>query len=72
MNDRSMLGFGLVGAVIAALCCLAPILLVATGVLGVGLLTTAVYGLLPVLIVVVAIAGYLLWRHRPPTDTREH
>ncbi len=72
MNDRSQLGFGLVGAVIAVLCCLAPILLVATGVLGVGALTTAVYGLLPVLIVVIAGAGYLLWRHRPRADTRKH
>lgn len=72
MPDRSMLGFGLVGALIAALCCLAPILLVAAGVIGVGALTTAVYGLVPILIIIAAAAGYLLWRHRSRIDTRKH
>lgn len=45
MHDRSHLHAGLVGAVVAAVCCLVPILLVATGVIGVGALTTAIYGL---------------------------
>ncbi|MBA8907589.1 hypothetical protein [Aminobacter ciceronei] len=66
-----MLGFGLAGALIVALCCLAPILLVAAGVIGVGALTTAVYGLVPMFIIIAA-AGYLLWRHRPRVDTRKH
>lgn len=68
MHDRSMSGFGLVGILIAVLCCLAPVLLVATGVIGVGALTAAVYGLLPFLIIIFAVAGYLLWRHRPRAD----
>ena len=63
MPDRSMLGVGVVGVLIAALCCLVPILLVAAGLIGVGALTTAVYGLVPILILIIAAAGYLLWRH---------
>ncbi|MCZ4348051.1 hypothetical protein [Devosia neptuniae] len=69
MPRRSMLVVGLVGA---ALCCLVPILLVAAGVIGVGAVTTAVYGLMPILIIIVAAAGYLLWRHRSHIDTRKH
>lgn len=70
MPRRSMLVVGLVGA---ALCCLVPILLVAAGVIGVGAVTTAVYGLMPILIIIiVAAGGYLLWRHRSHIDTRKH
>lgn len=74
MHDRFMLGFGLAGALVAALCCLAPILLVAADVIGVGALTTAVYGLVPmfIVIIIIAAAGYLLWRHRQRVDTRKH
>jgi len=69
--DRSMLGVGVVGVLIAALCCVAPSLPVAAGVIGVGAVKTAVYGLAPILIIVAA-AGYLLWRHRSHIDTRKH
>lgn len=72
MQRRSHVRAGLIGAVVAAVCCLAPILLVATGVIGAGALTTAIYGLFPVLIAAVVIAGYLLWRHRPRAETRKH
>ena len=71
MLDRSVSGVGLVGILIAVLCCLAPVLLVATGMIGVGALTAVVYGLSPFLIIMVAVAGYLLWRHRPRAD-RKH
>lgn len=73
MHGGSHVHAGLVAAVVAVVCCLAPILLVATGVIGAGALTAAIYyGLFPVLIIAVGIAGYLLWRHRPRGDTRKH
>ncbi len=64
MRDLSFLHAGLIGTVVAMACCLAPILLGATSVIGVGAFTAAIYGLSPVLIIAVAVAGYLLWRHR--------
>jgi mercuric ion transport protein len=70
VHDRSHLSAGLVGAVVAAVCCLAPVLLVATGVIGAGAVTAAIYGLFPVLIIAVLVAGFLLWRNRSRTDTR--
>jgi mercuric ion transport protein len=61
----------MVGVVVAAACCIAPILLVATGVIGAGALAAAIYGLFPVLIIAVVVAGFLLWRHRSRTNTRK-
>lgn len=72
MRDRPLLHAGLAGTVVAAVCCLAPILLVATGVIGVGALTAAIYGLFPIIIISVVIAGYFLWRQWPRADTEKH
>lgn len=47
MRDLSFLHAGLIGTVVAMACCLAPILLGATSVIGVGALTAAIYGLSP-------------------------
>ncbi|MBN9068365.1 MAG: hypothetical protein J0H60_18435 [Rhizobiales bacterium] len=72
MRDRSLLHAGLVGTVVAAVCCLAPILLVAAGVIGVGAITAAIYRLFPVLIIAAVADGFLLRRHRPRADTGKH
>ena len=34
MNDRTLLGAGLIGTLLAALCCFTPVLVILAGVLG--------------------------------------
>lgn len=73
MNDRSHLGFGLVGMLIVVLCCLAPVLLIGTGIVGVSVLVGAtIYVLLPILVIFAAVVGFLLWRRRPRSSSRDH
>lgn len=55
MSDRSLLGLGVGGAIIATLCCLMPVLVVLLGVDVV---------LIPALIFFVALTIYALWRRR--------
>jgi mercuric ion transport protein len=70
MNDRSLLRFGVLGTVIAAICCFTPVLVILFGVVG---LSAAVgyldYVLFPALAIFLAITGYALWRRsRRGTD----
>ncbi len=64
MNDRTLLRTGIIGTVIAALCCFTPILVVLFGVVG---LSAAVgyldYVLFPALAVFLSITGYSLRHH---------
>ena len=64
MNDR-LLKIGIIGTVIAALCCFTPILVVLLSAIGL----SAVIGvldfiLLPALAIFIAITGYALWKRR--------
>jgi len=65
MNDERALRVGLVGAVIAAICCLTPVLVVLLGAVG---LSAAVgwldFVLLPALVVFIGMVGYALVRKR--------
>ena len=65
MDDRKLLGAGLVGAVVAALCCFTPLLVLLLGAVG---LSAAVgwldYVLLPALVIFVGITLYALARRR--------
>ncbi len=65
MNDRKLLGVGLVGALVAALCCFTPVLVVLLTAVGlsavVGWLDTV---LLPALAIFVALTVYALFRQR--------
>ena len=70
MNDRTLLRTGLIGTVIAAICCFTPVLVILFGVVG---LSAAVgyldYVLFPALAVFLSITGYALWRRsRRGTD----
>ena len=64
MKDR-LLVTGVVGAVVAAICCFTPLLVVLLGAVG---LSAAVayldFALLPALAIFLAITGYALWRRR--------
>ncbi len=64
MKDR-LLQIGIVGSVVAALCCFTPILVVLLGALGLsGLIGVLDYVLLPALAIFLAITGYALWKRR--------
>ena len=62
MSDRKLLGFGLGGSALAAVCCFTPALALLLG--AVGLSAWLDYVLLPALILFLAITGYALVRRR--------
>ncbi|AQS50066.1 hypothetical protein BMG03_19265 (plasmid) [Thioclava nitratireducens] len=65
-NDR-LLKYGLIGAMVAALCCFTPILVVLLGAVGFSaLLGWLDIVLLPTLVVFVGVTLYALWRRRDP------
>jgi mercuric ion transport protein len=65
MSDKGLLKVGIVGTIVAALCCFTPVLVVLLGAVGLA----AVIGwldlvLLPALAVFLVITGYALWKHQ--------
>ncbi len=70
MKDKTLLTTGIVGTVLAALCCFTPVLVVL--LTGVGLAAAIGYldfVLLPTLAVFVGITVYALWRRKRNTST---
>ena len=64
-SNKTLLGAGLAGAVIAALCCFTPVLFVLLGVIGLSAVTGYIdYVVLPALVFFVALAAYALYRQR--------
>ena len=62
MNDR-LFKVGIVGTVIAALCCFTPVLVVLFGVVGLSVVVGYLdYVLLPALGMFVLLTAYALWR----------
>ena len=65
MDNRTLLKTGIVGSVLAALCCATPVLVILLGVVGlsawVGWLD---YVLIPALVVFIGITAYALHRRR--------
>ncbi|WP_439477964.1 mercury resistance system transport protein MerF [Brevundimonas sp.] len=67
MTDRKLLGVGLAGAAIAALCCFTPVLLVLAGLVGLSALVGYLdYALIAALAFFIGLAVYALMRRRPP------
>lgn len=67
MSHRSIFGVGVVGAVVAAICCITPLLPWLLSAVGLSGMIGYVYRddvLLPLVAVFLAIAGYGLWRRR--------
>jgi mercuric ion transport protein len=63
MTDKGMLATGVVGFIIAALCCFTPVLVILFGVIGL----SAIVGyvdiiLLPALVFFAALTVYAVWR----------
>lgn len=70
MNNRKMLRFGIIGTVVAALCCFTPVLVVLFGVVGlsaaVGYLDLVLF---PALAFFVGLTIYALWRRSCDAET---
>ncbi len=65
MTDKGLLRTGLIGTVIAALCCFTPILVVLFGVVGLSALVGYLDAVLfPVLFIFIGLTVYALWRQR--------
>jgi mercuric ion transport protein len=65
MTDSRLLQVGIIGSVIAALCCFTPVLVVLLGAVGLSALVGVLdYVLLPVLAIFVAITVYALWKRK--------
>ena len=64
MTDR-LLKIGIIGSVVAAVCCFTPLLVVLLGAIGLsGVIGNLDYVLLPALVIFLAITGYALWTRK--------
>jgi mercuric ion transport protein len=65
MTDKGLLGVGIFGTAVAALCCFTPVLVVLLGAVG---LAAAIgwldYVLFPALVVFVGLTAFALWKGR--------
>jgi len=65
MRDRTLITTAAIGAVLAAICCMTPLLVVVFGVIGVtDWLAKADYVLIPTLILCLALVAFGLYRRR--------
>ena len=65
MDDRKLLGIGLGGALVAAVCCFSPVLVVLWTAVGLSAVVGWLdYVLLPALVIFVALVVYALLRQR--------
>jgi len=65
MSEKTLLRVGVIGAIVTALCCFTPVLVVLLGTLGLSALVGYLdYVLFPVLVVFVGIISYALWKRR--------
>ncbi len=70
MNEKTLLRTGVIGTVVAAICCVTPVLVVLVTAVGLSAVVGYLdYVLFPVLAVFLAITGYALYlRSRRTTD----
>ncbi len=73
MNDKKLLRTGVIGSVVAAICCFTPALVVLVTAVGLAAVVAYLdYVLFPVLAVFLAITGYALYlRSRRSADDEE-
>jgi len=65
MNDRTLMRAGIIGGIVAAVCCATPLLALALAALGLSAwLAWADYVLLPLIALCLALAALALWRLR--------
>ena len=72
MTEQALLRFGVVGAVIVALCCFTPILVVLIAAVGLSAITGYLdYILLPALFFFVGLTIYAVWRRKNNQKNRK-
>ena len=65
MTDQALIKTGIIGAVIAAVCCATPLLVITLGAVGLSALTGYLdYVLLPLLALSIGLVGYGLTKRR--------
>jgi mercuric ion transport protein len=65
MNNRTLLNIGVIGTLVAIVCCVTPILVVALGAIGLSSLVGGLdYALFTALAFFLALTGYALWKRR--------
>lgn len=65
MSEKTILRVGVIGAIVTAVCCFTPILVILLGTLGLSALVGYLdYVLFPTLAVFVGIIIYALWKRR--------
>lgn len=65
MRDETVIRTGVLGSVVAAICCFTPVLVIGLGALGLSAwLGWVDYVLLPALAFFLGLTGYGLWRRR--------
>jgi mercuric ion transport protein len=65
MNDKTLVKTGVIGAVIAAVCCATPVLVIALGAIGLSALTGYLdYVLFPALAICLGMIGYGVYLRR--------
>ena len=65
-KSRRLLRTGVIGTLIAALCCFTPVLVILLGAVGLSALTGYLdFVLFPALLFFMALTGYALYRKRP-------
>jgi mercuric ion transport protein len=70
-DDRKLITTGIVGTVVAALCCFTPVLVVLLGAVGLSAVLGWIdYVLLPALVFFVALTVYAVWRRQRRLNTR--
>lgn len=68
MADKKMLWTGIIGSVIAAICCATPILVISLGAVGLSAWVAGLdFVLLPALAIFLALTGYALWKQKQTT-----
>lgn len=65
MKDGTLLKVGIIGTVVAALCCFTPVLVILLGAVGLSaLLGVLDYVLLPALALFIGVTIYALWKRK--------
>lgn len=65
MNDATLIKTGAIGAVVAAICCATPVLVITLGAVGLSALTGYLDAvLLPILALCIGVLGYGLYKRR--------
>ena len=73
MNQKSLLKTGVIGTVIAAICCFTPVLVILFGAVGLAAVVGYLdYVLFPALAFFVALTIYALWRRHQARANNEY